>query len=67
MIFLEDLMRAPDFGKALDNLVPEYRAQFSLPAIHQLGLVVADVETAALYLEEQGVAPFFIATCSPAL
>ena len=66
MIFLEDLMRLPDFGKALDNLIPEYRGQFSLPKIHQLGLVVADVEKAALFLEEQGVAPFFIATGSPA-
>ena len=62
MIFFEDLMSRPDFGKALDNLVPEYREQFSLPEIHQLGLVVADVEKAALYLENQGVAPFFIAT-----
>jgi len=32
MIFLEDFMRLPDFGKALDNLIPEYRAQFSLAA-----------------------------------
>jgi len=53
MIFFEDLMSRPDFGKALDNLVPEYREQFSLPEIHQLGLVVADVEKAALYLEDQ--------------
>ena len=66
MIFLVDLMSQPDFGKALDNIVPEYREHFSLPDIHQLGLVVADVEKAALYLEEQGVAPFFIATGSPA-
>ena len=66
MIFLEDLISLPDFGKALDNLIPGYRKQFSLPEIHQLGLVVADVEAAALYLENQGVAPFFIATGSPA-
>ena len=66
MTFLEDLMREPDFGNALDSLVPGYRKQFSLPAIHQLGLVVADVERAALHLEEEGVAPFFIATGSPA-
>ena len=66
MIVLEDLLREPDFDHALDNLVPEYREQFSLPAIHQLGLVVADVEKAALYLEDQGIAPFFIATGSPA-
>ena len=51
MIFLEDLMSRPDFGKALDNLIPEYREKFSLPEIHQLGLVVADVEEAARHLE----------------
>jgi len=61
-IFLEGLINQPDFSHALDNLVPEYREQFSLPEIHQLGLVVADVEKATLYLELQGVAPFFIAT-----
>ena len=66
MIFLEDLMCRPDFGEALDNIIPEYRGQFSLPKIHQLGSVVADVEKAAFHLEEQGVAPFFIATGSPA-
>ena len=66
MIFLEDLMSRPDFGKALHNLIPEYREKFSLPGIHQLGLVVSDVEEAALRLEKQGVAPFFIATGSPA-
>ena len=66
MVFLENLMNPPNFSNALDSLVPEYRAQFSLPAIHQLGLVVADVEKAARYLEEQGVPPFFIATGSPA-
>ena len=59
-------MSRPDFGKALDNLIPEYREKFSLPEINQLGLVVADVEKAALHLEEQGIAPFFIATGSPA-
>jgi hypothetical protein len=66
MIFLEDLMSQPDFSKALDNLIPDFRDKFSLPAIHQLGLVVADVEKAALKLEERGVDPFFIAKGSPA-
>ncbi len=59
-------MSRPDFGEALNNLIPEYREKFSLPEIHQLGLVVADVEEAARHLEEQGLAPFFIATGSPA-
>lgn len=51
MIILEDLMSQPNFGKALDNLVPEYREQFALPKIHQLGLVVADVEKAGIVIE----------------
>lgn len=38
MILLENLMSRPDFGNALDNLIPEFREQFSLPEIHQLGL-----------------------------
>jgi len=66
MIFLEDLMRQPDFSKALDKLIPDFRKKFFLPSIHQLGLVVPDVENAALKLEKQGVAPFFIAAGSPA-
>lgn len=67
MIYFEDLMRQPDFYAALDSLIPEYRDKFSLPEIYQLGLVVEDVEEAALYLEERGVDPFFIASGSPAL
>jgi hypothetical protein len=66
MIFLEELLNQPDFKKALDNLIPDFNKKFLLPEIHQLGLVVADVEKSALKLEERGVAPFFIATGSPA-
>lgn len=65
-MFFEELMAEPDFGEALDRIIPEFRAEHSLPGIHQLGLVVADVEEAAVSLEEKGVAPFFIAAGSPA-
>lgn len=67
MIFLEDLMNQPDFCVELETLISEYRDKFSLPKIYQLGLVVEDVEAAALYLEEQGIDTFFIAAGSPAL
>ena len=55
MIIFEDIMNQPDFCIALENLIPEYRDKFSLPKIYQLGIVVEDVEKAALYLEEQGI------------
>lgn len=41
MTFLEDLMNQADFGQTLENLAPHYREHFSLPEIHQLGLVAA--------------------------
>ena len=66
MIFLDDLLLAPDFENAMNNLAPEFRERFALPEIHQLGLAVSDVEKAALQLEEKGLPPFFIASGSPA-
>jgi len=64
VIFLEDLLAAPDFEKALDTLAPDFCERFALPEIHQLGLAVADAEKAALKIEAQGLAPFFIASNS---
>ena len=66
MIFLEDLLQAPDFEGALGTLAPNFRERFALPKIHQLGLAVEDAEQAALKLERQGLPPFFIAAGSPA-
>ena len=66
MIFLEELLAAPDFEKALGTLASDLRGRFGLPKIHQLGLAVADAEKAALKIEAQGLAPFFIASGSPA-
>ena len=65
IMFFEELMARPDFGRAMDGIIPEFRKRFGLPDIRQLGLVVADVEQAALRLEERGVPPFFIASGSP--
>jgi len=38
VIFLEDLLAAPNFEKSLDTLAPDFRERFGLPKIHQLGL-----------------------------
>ncbi|MBU0702714.1 MAG: VOC family protein [Chloroflexi bacterium] len=65
MIFLEDLLTAPDFQSAVDGLAREFRAERRLPPVHQLGLVVPDAEAAAEELEKQGIGPFFIAAGAP--
>ncbi len=65
MVLLADLLNAADFSKAVDGLACEFRDQHKLPAIHQLGLTVPDVENAARVLEAKGIGPFFIANGSP--
>jgi hypothetical protein len=65
MVFLDDLMQAPDFQAAVDNLARDFRRRFAFPAINQLGIAVPDVEQAALELEGKGIGPFFIAGGSP--
>lgn len=65
MELLEDLLRGEDFSKAVNNLASEFRQTHGLPEIHQLGLVVPDVEKAADMLESKGIGPFFIASGAP--
>jgi hypothetical protein len=65
MIFLEALLNSLDFAGSVDNLAADFRAQHSLGSIHQLGVVVADVEKGADQLEAQGIGPFFIASGAP--
>jgi hypothetical protein len=65
MVLLGDLLNAADFSKAVDGLAREFRDQHKLPAIHQLGLTVPNVENAARVLEAKGIGPFFIANGSP--
>jgi len=65
MVLLGDLLNAADFSKAVDGLAREFRDKHKLPAIHQLGLTVPDVEDAARDLEAKGIGPFFIANGSP--
>ena len=65
MIYFKDLLRAQDFRQAVKNLAAEFRSEHGLPKVHQLGLVVEDVEEAAQKLEAKGIGPFFIASGSP--
>ena len=60
MIFFDELLQAQDFRAAVDEIGRDFRVRFALPEIHQLGLVVADVEKAADELEAKGLGPFFI-------
>ncbi len=65
MILLDDLLEAEDFCQAVENLAYDFRHALGLPKIHQLGLVVPDVEDAAARLEARGIGPFFISQGSP--
>jgi methylmalonyl-CoA/ethylmalonyl-CoA epimerase len=66
-MFLEELLRAPDFGSAVGNLARPFRERWGLPEVHQLGLVVPDVENAADALAQRNIGPFFIAVGAPRL
>jgi hypothetical protein len=67
MIFLDDFLNADEFSNAVNNLAKEFRDRYGLDKIHQLGLVVPDVEESAKALEDKGLGPFFIAAGSPVL
>jgi len=61
MVYLEDLLKAHDFRQAVYAIARDFRAAHNFPDIHQLGIVVPDVEAAAATLEARGIGPFFIA------
>ncbi len=65
MLYLDDLLKADDFSKAVNGLAEDFMKKHGLEKVHQVGLVVPDVEEAAEKLEEEGFGPFFIATGSP--
>ena len=67
MALLLDLLENADFSAAAAGLAREFRDRHALPALHQLGLVVPDVEAAAEELEKRGIGPFFIAAGRPGL
>lgn len=66
-MFLEEFLRSPDFGAAVGNLARPFRERWGLPEVHQLGLVVPDVENAADGLTKRNIGPFFIALGAPRL
>lgn len=66
-MLLEDLLQVPDPRNAVNHLVRLFREQWALPEVHQLGLVVPDVEKAADVLEREGIGPFFVASGTPLL
>ena len=67
MLLLEDLLAAEDFAKSVNDLAGEFRRRHDLPGIRQLGLVVPDVERAAIALEARGMGPLIISSGSPAM
>ena len=67
MALLGQLLNWGDFGEAVSELARGFRDEHGLPQVHQLGLVVRDVEDAARSLEDRGVGAFFIADGPAAL
>ncbi|MDJ0762407.1 MAG: VOC family protein [Myxococcota bacterium] len=64
MLLLDKLLAADNFGQAVNALAVDFRREHDLQQIHQLGLVVPDVEEAAKQLEKNGIGPFFISSGS---
>ena len=65
MVYFDDLFRSGDFHGALAELSRPVREALAFPSLHQLGIVVPDVEQTAAVLEEEGFGPFFIARGAP--
>ena len=65
MIYLDELLRGKRFHHKVAGLARPLRERFAFPPLHQLGIVVPDVEEAAAQLETDGFGPFFIARGAP--
>ena len=65
MLYFDELLKADDFSQAVNALATDFMKEHGLEKVHQVGLVVPDVEKAAEKLEGKGFGPFFIATGSP--
>jgi hypothetical protein len=65
MVPFNDLLEADNFTLAVSRLAKDFRDKYELPLIHQLGIVVPDVEEAAAVLEAKGMGPFFISSLKP--
>jgi hypothetical protein len=65
MVSFKELLNADNFTLAVSRLAKDFRDKYNFPLIHQLGVVVPDVEDAAAELEAKGMGPFFITTLKP--
>lgn len=61
MILFDELLQSNNFKGAVEEIGRDFRNRFAMPSVHQLGLVVPDVEESAAELEKEGLGPFFIA------
>jgi len=57
MLYFEDLLKADDFSKAVNELAVDFMKEYGLEKVHQVGLVVPEVEQAAEKLEGKGRGP----------
>jgi hypothetical protein len=62
MIYFDDLLKDNNIDYAVSRIAKDYREKYKFPEVRQLGVIVADVETAAAELEKKGIGPFFIAS-----
>lgn len=62
MIYFDDLLKSGNVREEVSLIAKDFREKYRFPEIRQLGVVVADVETAAAKLEAMGLGPFFIAS-----
>jgi hypothetical protein len=65
MIYLDELLSSDNFTMAASRIAQGFRDRYELPLLHQLGIVVPDIEAAASTLEARGMGPFFIISGSP--
>jgi hypothetical protein len=57
---VDDILAKPDFPRNLESLASEFRARHGLTSIHQLGILVPNVRSAAGDLERDGIGPFSV-------
>jgi hypothetical protein len=62
MIYFDDLLKSDNIDYAVSQIAKDFRSKHQFPEVRQLGVIVADVEIAAVELEEKGIGPFFIAS-----
>ena len=53
MLYFDDLLKVDDFNQSVNDLATDFMREFGLAKVHQLGLVVKDVEEAAAKLADK--------------